>query len=376
VVNTSTSKIAVLGHFADGSERVDGQILRTRIAREELCRRLGEDRVVWADTGFLKRHPIRSLVRIGRAMKRADALVVLPGPRGLSVLMPWYVWWKRRTGGGVHYLVIGGWLPRHLKAHPRQVARVRACDGVYVQTRRMNRELAELGLERVRLLPNVRRFCRNRSVSGAVGDRLRLVFLSRVMEAKGLEVAVEAVRAINAAAAEPKVGLTIYGQVQAGEEAWFERVRNRFTPEIRFEGGLKPEEVNDRLIQHDVMVFPTWYPGEGFPGVLIDAMVAGIPVLASDWRDNAEFVREGETGWLCEVGSMESLRERIEWMREHPEKVEAMKRASADAADAYHVDAVWPALLERMKLVDPQDGEEQFQTTDQSLGHGEELETR
>ncbi|MDA3875407.1 MAG: glycosyltransferase family 4 protein [Kiritimatiellae bacterium] len=335
----------MLGHFADGSYRVDGQILRTRIAREELCLRCGKENVVWADTGFLKQRPLRSIWNISRVMRQADTLVILPGPRGLSLLLPWYLRWKRKTGGAVHYLVIGGWLPRHLKAHPKEIKRVKQCDSVHVQTQRMKRELEEMGLENVYLLPNARRFPLNRSVSGRIGTPLRLVCLSRVTEAKGFDLAVDAVRSLNEGCPTPKVTMTMYGQIQAGQEEWFAELRKRFTPEITYAGGLRPEEITDHLIQHDLMVFPTWYSGEGFPGVLIDAMIAGIPVIASDWIDNAEYVRAGETGWLFEANNLDALKEKILWMVHHPDEVMRMKNVSAEVAEKYHVDGIWPDLL-------------------------------
>ncbi|MCC5849019.1 MAG: glycosyltransferase family 4 protein [Verrucomicrobia bacterium] len=349
-MSSKTSTIAVLGHFADGSDRVDGQILRTRIARDELSRRLGADRVVWADTGFLKQHPIRSLLNISKALKQADTLVILPGPRGLSLLLPWYLRWKRKTGGAIHYLVIGGWLPRHLQNIPGEINRVKQCDSIHVQTQRMKRELEDMGLDQVHLLPNARRFPLDRPVSGPIGSPLRLVFLSRVTEAKGLDLAVDAVRTINEEAAEPQVTLTIYGQIQTGQEYWFATLQERFTSEITYAGSLRPDEINDHLIQHDVMLFPTWYSGEGFPGVLIDAMIAGIPVIASDWIDNAEYVREGDTGLLFEAKNMNALTAKILWMVHHPDEVMRMKHVSAGEAEKYHVDVIWPDLLNHIKI--------------------------
>lgn len=351
----SSSLIAVLGHFADGSDRVDGQILRTRIARDELSLRLGTEHVIWADTGYLKQRPVQSVWNIWRTLRKARTLAILPGPRGLSTLLPWYLRWKRKTGGEIHYLVIGGWLPRHLQAKPREIARVKQCDSVHVQTSRMLKELEQLGLSNVNLLPNARRFPPDRPVSGPLASPLRLVFLSRVTESKGLDLAVDAVRAINETSDSPKVRLTVHGQVQAGQEEWYAKLQERFTPEITYEGGLHPEEINDKLIQHDVMVFPTWYSGEGFPGVLIDAMVAGIPVIASNWLDIPEFVREGETGVLCKTRSLESLMEKIQWMLHHPEDVARMKACAAVEAGKYHVDVVWPDLMHKLGLLSASD---------------------
>ena len=38
------------------------------------------------------------------------------------------------------------------------------------------------------------------------------------------------------------------------------------------------------------MLFPTFWWGEGMPGVIIDAFICGLPVLASDWNFNCDVV--------------------------------------------------------------------------------------
>ena len=48
----------------------------------------------------------------------------------------------------------------------------------------------------------------------------------------------------------------------------------------------------------DVFCFPTFYPTEGFPVVLLEAMMFSLPVVASAWRAIPEIVREGNTGFL------------------------------------------------------------------------------
>jgi len=98
------------------------------------------------------------------------------------------------------------------------------------------------------------------------------------------------------------------------------------------------------------MLFPSYYSGEAFPGVLLDAMIAGIPVVASDWQDNGEFVEHGRTGLLCAARDVNALTDAVRWSVEHPDEVMRMKHESALRADAYHVDEVIPRLLDRLGL--------------------------
>ena len=67
------------------------------------------------------------------------------------------------------------------------------------------------------------------------------------------------------------------------------------------------------------MLFPTYYEGEGFAGTLIDAMAAGVPVIASDWKYNKEIVEDGKTGIIMhnslEKELLNILQEKEQWMR-------------------------------------------------------------
>lgn len=338
-------RVAVVGHVGGDHSGANGQILRTRIVIDELRRRLGPERVWVVDTGAGWRAAPRMLRDLLRIRQRCSDLVFMPGSRGLRLLLPLYARWKRRRGLRLHYLVVGGWLPAYLRRHPRDLALLRSCDGVYVQTRRMLETLAETGLDNVRLLPNFRRFPANRARSGSCESPLRLVFLSRMIPEKGASLAVEAVKRVNAERGATVATLDLWGPVAAHANAWLEALMEGAGPATRYRGLLPPDDVHARLAEYDVMLFPTYYSGEGFPGVVLDAMIAGIATIASDWQDNAEFVEDGHTGLLFPSRDADALVARVGWAIDHPDEVMRMKHEAASRADAFHVDAVFPRLL-------------------------------
>ena len=70
---------------------------------------------------------------------------------------------------------------------------------------------------------------------------------------------------------------------------------------FEYKGVLQPEEVISTLQEYDALIFPSHYAGEGCPGILVEALSAGLPIIASDWKYNSEFVTNGLTGFLCET---------------------------------------------------------------------------
>jgi glycosyltransferase involved in cell wall biosynthesis len=83
--------------------------------------------------------------------------------------------------------------------------------------------------------------------------------------------------------------LDIYGPVAPDFEAHFFEVVAR-NPKVRYMGVIPNKQVIDTLSRYDVLLFPSSYPGEGFPGILLEGAYAGIYCLASDHLYNKEVI--------------------------------------------------------------------------------------
>lgn len=74
-----------------------------------------------------------------------------------------------------------------------------------------------------------------------------------------------------------------------------------------YKGILKKNAVTETLNNYDVLLLPTYYEGEGYPGVIIEAYSLGIPVITTNWLAIPEIVENGKTGRLINIQSSESL---------------------------------------------------------------------
>jgi glycosyltransferase involved in cell wall biosynthesis len=89
----------------------------------------------------------------------------------------------------------------------------------------------------------------------------------------------------------------------------------------------------------ELFVFPSHY--EGLPGALIEAMLAGCPVVAADTPVHREMVEPGVTGLLATVGDPQAWAESILWMLGHPSAARAMGRRGQEIArERYDIDRV------------------------------------
>jgi glycosyltransferase involved in cell wall biosynthesis len=74
---------------------------------------------------------------------------------------------------------------------------------------------------------------------------------------------------------------------------------------------------------------------EGLPRVFPQAMAAGLPIVATRVDGAPDAVREGENGWLVEVGEVEVLAERLLRLARDPARARAMGACGAARVDAF-----------------------------------------
>jgi len=89
-------------------------------------------------------------------------------------------------------------------------------------------------------------------------------------------------------------------------------------------------DIPDILAASDVFVLPSRW--EGLPLVIIEAMMAGLPVVASRVGGVPELVEDGITGFLVPPGDSEALAEALQWLIEDKELRRRMGEAGREKA--------------------------------------------
>lgn len=121
---------------------------------------------------------------------------------------------------------------------------------------------------------------------------LRAVFVGRIARNKGVLDALQVLQGLGG-----KVAFDIYGPME-DSAYWTECQRAMDTlpsnVQVRYCGPLRHEEVQATMQQYHVLLFPTH--GENYGHVIVEAMIAGCPVITSDrtpWRD----LEQKRVGW-------------------------------------------------------------------------------
>jgi glycosyltransferase involved in cell wall biosynthesis len=92
------------------------------------------------------------------------------------------------------------------------------------------------------------------------------------------------------------------------------------------------DDVDKLLRSLDVLVLPSWT--EGFPVVLLEAMAAGVPVVATSVGGIPELVADGETGILVEPRDVDGLTRALNDLLARPDRGRELGRAGAERVRA------------------------------------------
>ena len=209
----------------------------------------------------------------------------------------------------LNYFVIGGILPNFI-SQPEM--KQRECYSIVkwfiVESQEMKRKMKLLGYMNVIHIPNFKKITYIPEKSTETSVPFRFVFLSRIIPEKGCDLIMEATRRINKEIGEDKFLVHFYGKVDDSYESQFLKTINEI-PNAEYKGFLNLADVSnyDVLASYYAMLFPTFWKGEGFPGILIDAMIAGTPVIASEWGYNTEIIENGTTGIIIKSKNVDEL---------------------------------------------------------------------
>jgi phosphatidylinositol alpha-mannosyltransferase len=172
-------------------------------------------------------------------------------------------------------------------------------------------------------------------------DELRLLFVGRAEERKGLPVLLSAFQAL---VEHVPSRLTVVG---ADPEEISRRVADPdLMSHIDVLGKVSDSILWRQLGEADILCAPS-LAGESFGMVLIEAMAAGTPVIASKIAGYSDVVTNGVDGVLVPPADPQALAEELQLLAHEPERMVAMGKAGRSSAERY----AWPHIAEEVTEV-------------------------
>ena len=340
--------VIFVGWVNQGHAPVDGETAKNQYIIAELEKYC---KVTVLDFYQKNRHPWIYLQALWAFMIQPKATIVLStSASNIYSMLKWFK--KLNLQRNVVHWVIGGTLGDRVKNGVFNADVIGYAKYTLVESPLMLRQLEECGVKGVIQVPNFKHIDYLPHVSKPK-DTLRFVFLSRIMAEKGCNEILEAAKLLNEWGMQDRYIVDFYGKVADNYKTTYEEGISRLS-NVKYQGFLdmRQKEGYDKLATYDMLLFPTYWRGEGFAGIFIDAFVSGLPMIITDWAHNSQFVKEGETGLFIPIHDAKALAQKMKECIEGQHDIGKMKELCQIEAKKYDVrKIVTEDLLKKIEII-------------------------
>jgi len=156
---------------------------------------------------------------------------------------------------------------------------------------------------------------------------LKVLFVGSIHQRKGIYNLLEAAKNINKN--EHRVDFNLVGVGFAG----YPDLYNPYRKYVNYLGYVSFEKLVDLYANSHIFIFPTL--GEGYGLVLLEAMSAGLPILASPNCGAADIIVENENGMLLKPGETSDIIDKINYIDSNRELLKKMSENAEKSTKCY-----------------------------------------
>ncbi len=308
-------------------------------------------------TGFNFEKVRRSLAILPKYLheiRRCDAILVFANDLFAITIVPLLLFVARLFRKPFFLKPVGAGLDLFIRSKKRILREfllivLRATDGVLTQTRLLMYSLNRMGCPNAYYLPGFRPLA---PISPSQRDELadfRIIFLGHICRLKGPLILLEALKFLPQICNHP-VACDFYGPIHDEIHDEFEQ-ELKSVPNAHYYGMAEPGTAPQLISKYHALVLPTYYDTEGHPGVMIEAMHAGVPVISTQVRTFPELINNGINGFLVPTQDSRALAEAIRLLAVDPALRKEMGLANHLKGQEFRADVV---VAQMLKMIFPE----------------------
>lgn len=301
----SKNKIVLIGGIHLNRKPTCGETMKNQL----FLRRFGElfEKVVPVDTYQWQKHPWCLMKLLWVILFNPKAKFIISASGASRYLINFF--YKSHLKRDVYFWVVGGNLHFVVKQGKFDVNALNSLNYILVQGLLMVKELNKLGVKNAVYVPNSKPIAFQPSIEAHNSNQLfKFIFLSRIHPDKGIREILDASSILNSQGYEGKYQIDFYGSKDPEYTAEFEAaIADKENLVYNGYMDLTTDKGYALMATYDMMLFPTYWGGEGFPGVVLDANIAGLPIIATDWNLNTEVIEDGKTGIIIPIHDAQTL---------------------------------------------------------------------
>jgi glycosyltransferase involved in cell wall biosynthesis len=148
---------------------------------------------------------------------------------------------------------------------------------------------------------------------------LKLLYAGRFASDKGIDTAIRAMAKLVFDQGRADMIMSLAGSGSTEYETYLRHLVTEvgLTDYVTFLGWIPPEEMPKLLRQFDILLLPSVWP-EPFARVVLEGMISGLVVVATQTGGTVEILTDGENGLLFAPGSVDDLAQKITCLADDP----------------------------------------------------------
>jgi len=338
------NKVFLIGHLGFKKNLFDGQTGKTRNILELLQLKAEYFKIIdYFDTQEFRQSKL-SIFKLIKKLFSCDVLVYLPERNNLKYLFPFIYIVSKIKGIDILYLVVGGWLDKFLKSKYLYRVMLSEIKGIFTESNQLTKNLeTRYNFKNVHTIPNFRMnsFAPTFKLNK---DNLKIVYMARIFREKGIDTVFRLAHNLqNKYGNNHKITIDFYGPIQKDEENYFREELQKYSF-VAYMGILEPDQIHKTLERYDVLVLPSRYSEEGFPGTIMDAYISGIPVIISRWRFLPEYVDNGYSGFIYDLDKEAEFYHYVDYLYNDRSQLLKMKRCAHEKSKEYSAEVAWQLM--------------------------------
>ena len=344
-------KIGIIGRIADGVDLFDGQTVKTRNLKDILSDINQNSELYVVDTYNYQKNIFSVMFKSLLCLMKCDKIVLSISINGRKVFFPFFYYVNKIFKRDIYHSLIGGRLASNIEKYPSWKKYINSFRANWVESHELVEALNELGVSNAVYLPNFKNIKKIESLEYyELKKPFKFCTFSRVQEQKGIADAINTVRTINEKYGYLKVKLDIYGPIDTDYIDSFNKIINENSSCVDYKGCTDPSKSVDAIKEYFMLLFPTRYYNEGIPGTIIDAMAAGVPVIASKWHYCDEMILNKVNGLVYKFGNEEGLFNLIDYAINNADEVVNMKENCLVRADEYLFENAFQIIKDELNI--------------------------
>ena len=255
----------------------DGQTVKTNSIYLGFQHR-GVTNIICADTYQMRHNPFKFISELSRVLLSCQNIIVLLSNRGRKILFP--IFYRISKKKNIYHYAIGGKLAEEVKNNETWKKYINSFNGNWVESMLLVDKLKALGVNNAVYIPNFKciNILNENELLQQFDKPYKFCMFSRVMKEKGVEDAINAIKKVNEKKGYRVAQLDIYGPIESEYKERFNQVLVEGGGYSNYCGVVSPNDSVKILREYYMLLFPSFWKGEGMPGTVIDAFSAGLPI--------------------------------------------------------------------------------------------------